>query len=52
MTISVGVPNSILKQSAMAQSGYPNPSFPPRYAVVHAMPAMCTRRDPGGNPLV
>ena len=50
MAISVGVPNSILRQSAMAQSDYPNPSFPPRYAVVHAMPATCTCRDPGGKP--
>ena len=36
----------------MAQSDYPNLSFPPRYAIVCAMPAMCTHRDPGENPLV
>ena len=47
MAISVGVPNSILRQSTMAQSGYPNPSFPPRYAIVCAMH---THRDPGGKP--
>ena len=50
MAISVGVPNSILRQSAMAQSGYPNPSFPPKYTIVCATPAMRTRRDPGGKP--
>ena len=52
MAISVGIPNSILRQSAMAQSDYPNPSFPPRYAIVHAMPATYTHRDPEENPLV
>ena len=36
----------------MAQSGYPNPSFLPGYAVVCATLAMHTHRDPGGNPLV
>ena len=50
MAISVGDPNSILRQSAMAQSAYPNPSFPPRYAVVCTTPAMCTRRNPGEKP--
>ena len=39
MTISVGVPDSILRQTAMAQNDYPNLFFPPRCAVVHAMPA-------------
>ena len=39
MAISVGVPDSILRQSAMAQSDYPNPSFPPRCIIVHATPA-------------
>ena len=34
----------------MAQSGYPNPSFPPRYAIVHATPATHTPRDLGGKP--
>ena len=52
MAISVGIPNSILRQSAMAQSDYPNTSFPPRYAIVHAMAAMYTHRDPEENPLV
>ena len=33
--ISVGVPNSILRQSTMAQSDYPNLSFPPRCTVAH-----------------
>ena len=39
MAISVGVPDSILRQSKMAQSDYPNPSFPPRYAIVRTTPA-------------
>ena len=30
--ISVGVPDSILRQSAMVQSDYPNLSFPPACA--------------------
>ena len=52
MAISVGVPNSILRQSAMAQSGYLNSSFPSRYAIVCITPAMHARRDPGEIPLV
>ena len=52
MAISVGVPNSILRQSAMAQSGYLNLSFPSRYAIVCATPTKHTHRDPGENPLV
>ena len=36
----------------MARSGYLNLSFPSRYTIVHATPAMCTRRDLGENPLV
>ena len=50
MAIRVGVPNSILRQSAMAQSGYPNPSSPPRYAIVCTTSAMHTHMDPGGKP--
>ena len=34
----------------MIQSGYPNLSFPPRYAIVCATPATHTHRDPGGKP--
>ena len=34
----------------MAQSGYRNPSFPPRYAVICTTPATCTHRDPWGKP--
>ena len=43
VAISVGVPDSILRQSAMAQSDYPDPSFPPRCTIAHATPACaCT----------
>ena len=34
----------------MAQSDYPNPSFPPR-CIVHVLcQPVCTHRDPGGKP--
>ena len=39
MVISVGVSDSILRQSAMAWSDYPNPSFPPRCTITCATPA-------------
>ena len=48
--VSVGVPDSILRQSTMARSDYPNLSFPPR-CILHALcQPVCTRRDPGGKP--
>ena len=52
MAISVVVPDSILRQSAMAQSDYPNLSFPPRCTVTGLCQPAHTRRDPGGKPSV
>ena len=34
----------------MAQSDYPNPSFPPRCAIVMLCRLMHAHRDPGGKP--
>ena len=47
---SVGVPDSILRQSAMAQSDYPNLSFPPRCTIAALCQPACTCRDPGEKP--
>ena len=50
MAISVGVPNSILRQSAMAQNDYPNLSFPPRCAAVRAKPVYAYTQGSTGKP--
>ena len=50
MAISVGVPDSILKQSAMAQNDYPNPSIPLDVPLYVLRQLTHTHRDPGGKP--